>query len=201
MSAAWWSAVLDLWGWLGGFHVSYFCWWWGHKPYLPENTVSLVAEQTWPTQRKKSSEQIHCNGIPLRETLVRVNMDALWYLSSVPHMLVCYKVFFIVGTRRRIVTHTQHTRRFQKCLEPSRHSPKKGCLRCQVINLASQRGLKPERWHPEAEGMPVLACVPWFLVSRNPCQLVSTNCRRNQDPPGRSVSQPSGPGLQVKKKY
>ena len=63
------------------------------------------------------------------------------YLSSVPLTgRVWHKTFFkVVPGAGREPTRVQHS---QKCLGPRRHSPKKGHLRRQAINLTSPRRVK-----------------------------------------------------------
>ena len=63
------------------------------------------------------------------------------YLSAVPPTgWVWHKTFFKVGLGTEPKPRrTQHS---QKCLEPCQHSPKKGCLKHQVINLTPPRRVK-----------------------------------------------------------
>ena len=64
---------------------------------------------------------------------VKITIQTLIFINHPTYMQVWHKAFLWVSSAGPLLTHTW---RFQKCLEPHRHSPKKGCLRHQVINLA-----------------------------------------------------------------
>ena len=63
-----------------------------------------------------------------------------YFLCTPPNRQYGTRLCFKVGPGT--VLKPRYVQRFQKCLESHRHSPQKGCLRCQVINLASPRSVK-----------------------------------------------------------
>ena len=75
---------------------------------------------------------------------------------------------------------TQHVRQLQTCLGPRRHSPKKGCLRRQVLSLTPPRRVSAW-WGLTSEGIPVLVRLTQMPAYRNPCQTASTGSKGSQD--------------------
>ena len=81
----------------------------------------------------------------------------LYFLYIPPTGRVWHKAFFKVGLGTGPLL--RHAQQFHQCFGPHQHSPKKGCLKCQMINLAPL-GRWPLKFE---EGWPhdVNAYLPW----------------------------------------
>ena len=100
-----------------------------------------------------------------------------WFLSveSPTNQMSVAQSLFLGGSGHRDVAPTRLTVP-KNTLGHRRHSPKKGRLRCQAINLDPPRRVGASR-------MLVLVCPTWMPVFQNPCQTPLADCLWNWDIP------------------
>ena len=111
------------------------------------------------------------------------------------------------STRCRTVASTAW--KFQKCIEPRRHSPKKECLKCQAVNIAPPERVRAWGDGPRHSRMLVSALRRKCWAFRAPALGSLNRLTPSQDTPNlirvpvntasRNMSWPIGLRLQVKK--